>query len=113
MTHSYNVLNMGGYGWGSRQFDRMDSATLYNCFGTAETVNGVCEKNILNDCSGGLFRMRLEGDKAIVYKQNLLIQQDDKNLGYLYDGDYPYNAEAGERLDSRSQQIDPLFIFLE
>lgn len=107
--HAYNFLTMGGYGFGSWMMDRQGSATLYNCFGTAETVNGICEKNIFYRCAGCLYRMRFEGDKSIVYKQNIHVQDKNAKLGYLFDGDYPYNEESIAILKQRTIQEDPLF----
>ena len=111
--HAYNFLTMGGHGYGSRMMDRQDSATLYNCFGTAETVNGVCEKNVFYCCTGCLYRMRFEADKSIVYKQNVHIQHRGAKLGYLFDGDYPYNEESVALLKQRTIQEEPLFFVLE
>ncbi len=108
--HSYNYLTMGGYGWGSVMFDRPDGATLYNCFGTADTINGRCEKNIFYRSAGCVYRMRFDGDRKIAYKKNIHIQHKANKIGYLFDGDYPYTESGREVLLKNTQQDDPIFV---
>ena len=110
--HSYNYLTMGGYGWGSVMFDRPDGATLYNCFGTADTVNGRCEKNVFYRSAGCVYRMRFDGDKKIAYKHKIHLQHKANKIGYLFDGDYPYTDAGKDLLLQRTNQKDPLFFTL-
>ncbi|MBR2338509.1 MAG: hypothetical protein IKA63_03490 [Clostridia bacterium] len=112
-THAYNLLRMGGYGFGGVNMDRSENGTLYNCFGTGKTINGVCEKNILNRSAGPLYRMRLEGDHAIQYRDNINIQDEGKKLAFIYDGDYPYDETAEERMDTSTIHSGGLYIYLE
>ena len=113
ITHSYNVLRRGGYGFGSFQFNRSAFATLYNCFGLAKARNVVCEKNILESCSGPLYRMRLEGDRDILFRNNLNIQQKNGKLASLYEVDCPYDEEGIQKLLAESRQEQPLFFFAD
>ncbi len=110
--HAYNYVTMGGHSFGSWMMDRQDTATLYNCFGTAQTINGTCEKNVFYRCTGCLYRLRFEADKEIVFKQNIHLQDKTGKLGYLFDGDYPYNEESIALLKERTIQQDPLFFTL-
>lgn len=111
--HAYNVLRRGGYGWGSTQFCRAESSTLYQCFGTAETVNGVCEKNILDDCAGRLYCLRLEGDHDIQFRSNLNLQRRGARLAHLYEQDYRFDERGLAELFSVSRQENPLFFVIE
>lgn len=112
INHSYNVLRRGGYGWGSIQFNRTQFATLYNCFGLAEARGVVCEKNILETCTGLLYRMRLQGDKDIIFRNNLNIQRGEGNLASLYEVDYPFNNIGFQALNKISKQENSLFFAL-
>lgn len=109
-THSYNVCNMGGYGFGSYHYDRVGEATLYNCFGTNKTVNGVCEKNIFNRCNGSLYRIGGDGDKDIRYVRNINVQTDDQPLCFTWPKTYPYNDDGIVEFLQISTHIDPIFI---
>lgn len=111
--HSYNVIRNGGQGWADIQFGRQAAATLYNCFGTAKCVNTVCKKNILNQSTGLLYRMRLEGDPEIKYFDNINIQHESGLFAYLYDGDYKYDETAEERLKNSADVYNGTYIYLE
>ena len=114
LEHSYNLLNMGGYGFGGTHFYREKYATLYNCFGIPEVENGVCKKNILNKCSGSLYRIGSMGETAIEYSKNINVQKKDDKLGLiLYKEEYPYNADGIAKLDNLIAQKNGIYVITD
>lgn len=111
--HSYNVVVNGGECWAESQFDRLKGATSYNCFGTAKSVNVVCEKNIFSKSTGPLYRMRLAGDPDIKYRDNINIQYDDSDIASLYEVNYPNDSCAEEIMCKKSDYKNGIFIYLE
>ena len=109
--HSYNLLNMGGYGFGGAHFYREKHATLYNCFGIPEVENGKCEKNILNKCSGSLYRIGSIGETAIEYSKNINVQEKGGKLGFiLFKEEYPYDTQGIGKLDDLIDQKECIYV---
>lgn len=108
--HSYNVVNNGGNGWGSINFNRQDKAAVYNCFGCAKVIDGICEGNIFNTCAGGLYRMHLPGDRDIKYRNNINIQYKGNILGQYLGSFYDYDENAEALACEHSNQEDCIFI---
>ncbi|MBE6733337.1 MAG: hypothetical protein E7561_05000 [Ruminococcaceae bacterium] len=113
--HSYNVIRRGGECWADIPFCREEMATLYACFGSANTLNGLCEKNIFDRATGGIYRTRLEGDKKIYFKDNLNIQFENAIFGYFYDdkNPYPYDENAPEIMNKTNKNEGQVYIYLE
>lgn len=111
--HSYNVVRNGGKSWADIQLGRQNGATLYNCFGTGKCINTICKKNIFNQSTGLIYRMRFEGDKSIKYYDNINIQKVNHTFAYLYDSDYLYD-ETAEVIFKKSADVgDGIYIYLE
>ncbi len=110
-NHSYNVLSMGGYGFGGYHFYREKASTLYNCFGIPLLENGVCKKNILNRCCGSLYRISSEADKGIAFSKNINVQENDGKLGFMfYKYDLEYNDEDIDKFDEVCAQNDSVYL---
>lgn len=112
-VHSYNIVKNGGQCWAESNFDRLKGATAYNCFGTAKSVNVLCEKNIFSKSTGPLYRMRLEGDPDIKYVNNINIQYTDCDVASLYEQGYPYDDNAEKIMCEKSDYKNGIFIYLE
>ncbi|MBE6733091.1 MAG: hypothetical protein E7561_03750 [Ruminococcaceae bacterium] len=112
--HSYNVFRAGGESWISDWLGR-DFSTPYNCFGTAKTVNGLCEKNIFRQNKHYIYKVRLEGDKAIKFKDNINIQFEDQKLGCFYDdnNEYPYDENVDDVISKHNECEGQVYIYLE
>ncbi len=111
--HSYNLVQNGGGCWADNQFDRKNGATNYNCFGTAKSVNVVCEKNIFSKSTGPLYRMRLAGDPDIKYRSNINIQFADGVIGSLYEKEYKYGVDVQSVLSEQADFKDGIYIILD
>ncbi len=113
VTHSYNYLGMGGYGFGGRMFAREGQATLYNSFGTAKTKNFVCEKNILYRCAGSLYRTNNAGDSDILYRRNINFQDRDKWIAFInFKDNAHYNREGIKKFFEVTKQNDSIYLNL-
>ena len=78
----YNVMRMGGYGWGSIVSQRSTGAVLYT-YGVMEGTNKnlQCNYSIFDRCAGNL--IAVNGVSTETYNSNILIQNKDLLLGNL------------------------------
>ena len=78
---AYNVLRMGGYGWGSVTRFRQNSARLYCGSTLSDNGDELTEYNIFDRCAGYL--LNLPSNAAEVDDKNIYVQTLGKTLGSL------------------------------
>ena len=78
----YNVMRMGGYGWGSIVSNRTTGAILYT-YGIMEGTNKnlQCNYSIFDRCAGSLVGIVAQSQET--YNSNILIQHNGNMLGSL------------------------------
>ena len=107
----HNILRMGGYGRGSR--GRTEGAALFNSFGlTPKTYNFTAHSNIFDRSAGGLVRLNRGGDEKIGMFGNVYIQKKGGNLGWIFDGDKPFE-NAGKTIEELLSEERPTVFYGE
>ena len=78
----YNVMRMGGYGWGSVVSSRTTGAVLYT-YGHMEGTNKnlQCNYSIFDRCAGSIISVPAVSTET--YNSNIIIQHDENMLGSL------------------------------
>ena len=75
-----NICRMTGYGWGSR--GRVSGARAIESVGLPNEVeNYVVENNIFDRSAGDLFNLPSGGDRKVIYKNNIYVQNVNGSLG--------------------------------
>ena len=78
---AYNVLNDGGYGWGSAMKNRLGLS--YSQLKVPKTNKDMLsEYNIINRCSGDILRLD-DADNNEVERNNIYVQDYGKSIGVL------------------------------
>lgn len=78
---AYNILRMGGYGWGSIVRARQTGARLYCGSSLSENINQLTEYNIFDRCAGYL--LNLPQNSTETDDKNIYIQTSGNYLGLL------------------------------
>ena len=78
----YNLLRMGGYGWGSIVSERTTGASLYS-FAIVEGTNKnlSCEHTIIDRCAGSI--LTIDSASSETFDSNIYIQTEGNMLGSL------------------------------
>ena len=78
---AYNVLRMGGYGWGSITRFRQSSARLYCASRLSDNYDELTEYNVFDRCAGYLLNLPQNSNE--VDDKNIYVQTIGKTLGLL------------------------------
>lgn len=90
--HAYNVLRMGGYGWGSLTRFRTSSARLYCGSTLSDNSDELAEYNIYDRCGGYLLNLPANANE--VQDKNIYIQTLGCTLGALRGTAYTCDYDA-------------------
>lgn len=107
----YNVLRMGGYGWGSIVTNRQSHARLYS-FSTvdAENENMLCRFTIIDRCAGYL----LDVDKRSceLFDSNIYVQDEGKTLGGLKGVSTAASGKAPVQIRDQLKDSNGIFVLI-
>ena len=85
---AYNIMRMGGFGWGTQERHRSTAARLYSGSSLSANYNELTEYNIFDRCTGYLYDVPDNSEEVL--KKNIFVQYEDMIFGCIY-GRYQKN----------------------
>ena len=85
---AYNIMRMGGFGWGTKERYRSTAARLYSGTSIAANYNELTEHNVFDRCTGYLYDVDSTSEEVL--DSNIYVQYEDMIFGCLF-GRYQKN----------------------
>jgi hypothetical protein len=106
---SHNVLNNGGYGWGSISQGR--TGYMYCCSSISANEDQLTEYNIFNRCSGYLVWLPYESTETV--DKNIYVQDLGKSIGRLRGPVHPTDFSVAQAINTDLGDKNAVVVVLE
>ena len=108
---AYNIMRMGGFGWGTRERHRSTAARLYSGSSLSANYNELTEYNIFDRCTGYLYDVPDNSEEVL--DKNIFVQYEDMIFGCIY-GRYQKNRfDSAKMIKYYLNDDDSVLVFIK